>query len=1443
MKQMTTVLLICLAAGAAWADESAGVQLEPPLIIRDATIVPRAGERLEHASLLIMDGRIAAIGKDIVAPAGARAIDAAGKFVYPGFIDAYSRAGLGKARYDAADERRVEGAFPSISDSPQIVTVEGNRNGIFARRDALEFVDVESNADERARGRGLTAALLAPPEAMVGGTASLISLDTRPLRSRVLRQHAGMSASFEPAATRGVLLRGRYPRTPLGVAAHWRQFLSDAQWYAKLRDWAEKDPTRVIDAPIDPDLEAMQPVVNGQRVLFWEADRADEILRALNIAEEFGANLVIVGGREADEVVERLRETETPVVLTIARLPEVRVPVDDIGKLRAATRDRPALGDDWRKRAFAPTEAFELAETYRAERLRTATALEEAGIPWALSFRDLKKRDEPTKLLHEMIEAGVPREAATRALTTTAARICGVATGMGSLREGAIANVTVLDQELGEKDARVTDVVIAGRLYAHELDERHTGRDNDDEDADAEESNDAQAAAAAADAGRKEDAADIEPTPLDPILTHEPSWMIETDAERTPAFHTGGSVLLRNATVLTVTDGDKYESDVLIVDGKIRSIGKDLRPAQRTRELDLTGHVVMPGIFDPHAHIALDAVNEGTMSVTPEVRCQDVIRHDDPAIYWALTGGTTTIHTMHGSANTIGGQNIILKLKYGQSADALILAEQIPTVKFALGENVKRQGMTRGRWRPEDPRRFPGTRMGVETVLNRALYAGREYAAAREAAKQAGVDARPFRRDLRLEALADIIAGDIWVNCHCYRADEILRLLATCERFGIRVGGLHHCLEAYRILPEIARHGCGTATFADWWAYKIEAYDAVPHNAGELLKYGVNSTIKSDSSDLMRHMTLEAAKAAKYGGLTPNQALALITINPARLFGLHERLGSIEIGKDADLAIFNGHPLDTFSKCVVTLIEGEAYYTHPSFDVARFSGDATKRDWGAADAAPRPVKHFESVAGGHASGKMSTVNPRLRGPDRGRSSAELVAIAAERQPKAYIIRGGTVHPVSGPVIKDADVLIVDDEIRAVGSGLDIPDGAEEVDARGLHVWPGLINAATNVGLYEIGQVEVTVDSSESGEFQPDVRAVSAFNPQSAMVGITRAEGVLTVLSIPNRPTIAGQAGLLDLEGWTMDEMLIEPEVGLVVNLPVEPAEGVYEKVKPDRRRQDDDDEEEEDSPSSDALRRLDRFFRDAKLYADERAQRVAGAFKPHLAADPRFDAMMPYVLGQKPVMFNVNSYQAILEALLFAERHALKPIILGGAEAWKLADLLAERDVPVIYQGTMMLPRRVGGVATASDAWWGQYEALRSLEAAGVKWCLSYRDASLAKLLPLDAGMAIAHGLDPDAAVRAQTLGAAEILGVADRMGSLEPGKLATVIVTTDHVCQATNEVRFAFVRGAPTSLETKHTREIERFLARPTPDLPAAPELRGPTSQTNWRRGASSSD
>ncbi len=337
--------------------------------------------------------------------------------------------------------------------------------------------------------------------------------------------------------------------------------------------------------------------------------------------------------------------------------------------------------------------------------------------------------------------------------------------------------------------------------------------------------------------------------------------------------------------------------------------------------IEAAGLVAMPGIIDTHSHIAIQGgVNEFSLSIVPEVRVKDVVTGDDVSIFRALAGGTTTARLLHGSANTIGGQDAVVKLRYGKPGRDLIIRDAPQGVKFALGENVTRsQG------------RFPNSRMGVESVIERAFEEGKAYLAEWKSYEQSpsqepGQGWPAPRRDLRLEALGKIVEGSIKIHSHCYRSDEILMLLRTAERFGIRVQSLQHVLEGYKVAAEISEHGASASTFSDWWAYKVEAYDAIPFNAALLTKAGANVCIKSDSEELNRHLNLEAAKMVKYGGVSEAEALAMITLNPARELGLDRRLGSIETGKDADIVLFNAHPFDAFSRCELAIIDGEVCF-------------------------------------------------------------------------------------------------------------------------------------------------------------------------------------------------------------------------------------------------------------------------------------------------------------------------------------------------------------------------------------------------------------------------------------------------------------------------------------------------------------------------------------
>ncbi len=385
-------------------------------------------------------------------------------------------------------------------------------------------------------------------------------------------------------------------------------------------------------------------------------------------------------------------------------------------------------------------------------------------------------------------------------------------------------------------------------------------------------------------------------------------------------------LVIQNGTILTVTKGTLHGS-VLIRDGKIVQVGENIKVPSGATVINAAGQFVMPGIIDCHSHIAAESINEGSVSVSSMVGIQDVLNPEDIAIYRALAGGVTTANVLHGSANAIGGKCSVIKMRWGKSADELLFAGSKPGIKFALGENPKRRGG--GTAFGATTLRYPATRMGVEDVIREAFTEARAYQASwklYDARKAKGELVIPPARDLKLEPLVEVLEGQRLVHAHCYRQDEILMLLRVADEFGFKIRTLQHVLEGYKVAKEIAAHGAGASTFSDWWAYKVEAYDAIPYNAAIMTRKGVLVSINSDSDELMRHLNNEAAKTMKYGGLTETEALSLITINPAKQLMINSQVGSIEAGKDADITIFDGHPLSNFSKVIMVLIDGQIYF-------------------------------------------------------------------------------------------------------------------------------------------------------------------------------------------------------------------------------------------------------------------------------------------------------------------------------------------------------------------------------------------------------------------------------------------------------------------------------------------------------------------------------------
>ncbi|HEY4878672.1 MAG TPA: amidohydrolase family protein [Candidatus Acidoferrales bacterium] len=420
------------------------------------------------------------------------------------------------------------------------------------------------------------------------------------------------------------------------------------------------------------------------------------------------------------------------------------------------------------------------------------------------------------------------------------------------------------------------------------------------------------------------------------------AWMVASPrayAQNAP------TIFIQNATIFTVTQGNIEHGGILIKDGKIAAVGTDLKAPEGAMIIDGTGQFVIPGIIDCHSHIAVDgSVNEGGPAVSSMANIADVLNPDDISIYDDLAGGVTVANVLHGSANPIGGQTIVIKLRWGKPASELPFQGAVPGIKFALGENPKRSGFTPP---PGIPDRYPATRLGVEEVIRQAFIEATEYKKqwddynTRKTAGEQGLVAP--RRNEQLEPLVEVMEGKRYVHSHCYRADEILMLMRVAKEFGFKVRTFQHVLEGYKVADEIAASGAGGSTFSDWWGYKVEAYDAIPYNAALMTERGVVVSINSDDAEEARQLNQEAAKSMKYGGMSANDALKMITINPAIQLGIDKRVGSIEVGKDADLVIYNHNPLSVYAVAQKTLIDGQIYFDRQRDIAGRAALDKEKQ--------------------------------------------------------------------------------------------------------------------------------------------------------------------------------------------------------------------------------------------------------------------------------------------------------------------------------------------------------------------------------------------------------------------------------------------------------------------------------------------------------------------
>lgn len=1416
--------------------------------IKDARVVTEPGKVLPKATVVIRDGVIEAVGADVKAPADALVMDGTGLTVYPGFLDAMSNWG-----YDNA-LRRSEGGAPAPEDlaaEALAATKPDNRKGItpeFQVRTALKSASdapaeqpagppAGAPTGKRGGGRGgaaaaaargeddpadgwrkvgFTAHLIAPDGGIIVGQSALVSLNGATSRESVLRSPVALHA-----ALRSVQGGSDYPRALMGVVAHARQTFLDAGWYA--RTWAAFEQAGGVGKrpPLDPALAALGPALEGKIPVVFEADTRDEIHRALDFAAEFHLRPILYGGRDAAKVADRLKAENVPVLLRVAYSEGAPRRRFGFGPPPAAGAEEPPAEDD-----PTPARAKTDRERKQKEEAGAAAALHKAGVRFAFSTQGLGNGpyEKFRTNLRKAVEAGLPADAALQALTRDAAQILGVEKQLGTITPGKAAHVIVTDGDFLAAKTQVRYAFADGVRFEYEK--------GDDQAAEGKRDFAKRGGRGGKGGEKKDDKEKEKDVAKKGDKSPEPATEIEAD--RHPKVHTGGNVLVRGATVLTVTKGTLPDTDILIQSGKITAVGKNLEAPAGVKVIDAKGMFVMPGVIDTHCHFAVSGgVNEFSLSVVPEVRVRDVIDSEDVQIYRALAGGVTTARLLHGSANVIGGQDAVIKLKYGEPAGKLLLADAPRGVKFALGENVKR---TDGR--------FPNTRLGVEAVLIRAFTEAQAYRHARdeyESAKQSGRPAREPRRDLRLEALSDVLSGDLRVHCHCYRADEILMLLRVADRFGFKIRSLQHVLEGYKIAAEIADHGASCSTFSDWWAYKIEAFDAIPYNAALLNEAGAVVCLKSDSNELMRHLYQEAAKGVKYGGMSDDEALKMITLNGAKQLGLDKRTGSIEVGKDGDLAVFNGHPLNSYSRCEMSIVEGEVYFQRsekltpfapaaaaPAKPAAPFKVPAPGKDY----VLEGVTVHGSTLENGSASrvlirdGKIARIDT-VRGPDGNSQQAakeleELEpAILSHKQAILGIERlieetkGKLKNPNdrNNPAMKKLSQDLESEKaalrrqqakLRPILEAMARTDSPPPPDAnvtvvqaKGLHLYPGMIDAATVLGLTEVDSARETHDFTEGGDFQPDLRASIAINPDSELIPVTRANGVTTVLTRPTGSIIAGQGALINLAGWVPREMTVVDPVALNIEFPGafptmtgDPTLPMIGRAIAKKQREE-------------KLHRLRELFKQALAYDEARK---ASSSRP---VNPRLEALVPYVRGQKPVLIQANRAKEISEALKFSDEFKLKTIISGGLEAWKVVDELKKRKVPVVLGPVMTLPQE------SYDPYDAPFTCALRLHEAGVPFCIRSTGTSNTRNLPYEAAMAVSYGLPPEEGLKAVTLYPAKILGVADQLGSIDVGKRANLVLTNGDMLQASTQVVALFIDGKPLEPTNKQTRLYDRYRER----------------------------
>ncbi len=936
MKTILTILLILLA-NLAFAQENTfpvnGVNTQSNIFyaFTNAHIVIDETTEFDNATLLIKNGIIEQVGPNMAIPTNAVIIDCKGKWIYPSFIDAYvpnlnltaqksNEVGGGREQYEST----TKGAYYwNQSIKPEI--------------NAANHVVYDDKTAEEYRNLGFGTVNTFYNDGIIRGTSAIVTLGKEKEYKSIIQSQGALQLSFNKGSS-----RQEYPSSLMGSIALLRQALYDAKWY---KNSTEKKETNLS-------LVALNNSMGLPMIM--ETSNKLNVLRASKIAKEFNLPFIIKTNGDEYQNIKDIKQSGFSFIVPI-NFPAT-YDVEDPSDANYVT--------------LADLKHWELAPS-------NLSILHNQNIVFAITSNGLTDKKDFWPNIRKAINLGLPKNAVLKALLTTPANQLKIADKVGSLKIGRLANFLISNGDVFNKNTIILQNWIQGQSHTLKQESKFDLRGNYDltinqnlklNIAGEKENIKAQViqdtlkykTTIKADRGNLTITYDVKNVgivrligaynpqsksmngtaylpdginmPWNASFTKEFIDTSKTKVDEIKKYETGKiifpftaygfteqpaqqSMHIKNATVWTnEVEGILKETDVILADGKIKSVGKNLVTPSGAIVIDGTGKHVTPGIIDEHSHIAIsNGVNEGGQSVTAEVSIADVVNSEDINIYRQLSGGVTTSQLLHGSANCIGGQSAIIKLRWGQLPEKMKIAGADGFIKCALGENVKQSN-----WGEGYRSRFPQTRMGVEQTFIDAFTRAREY--------EKKINTPNFRRDLECDVLLEILNKKRFITCHSYVQSEINMLMHVADSFGFKVNTFTHILEGYKVADKMKVHGANASTFSDWWAYKMEVADAIPYNGALLHKMGVNTSFNSDDAEMARRLFQEAGKAVKYGNVSEEDALKFVTLNPAKMLHLDNNIGSLKVGKDADVVVWTGNPLSVYSRAQQTIIDGILYF-------------------------------------------------------------------------------------------------------------------------------------------------------------------------------------------------------------------------------------------------------------------------------------------------------------------------------------------------------------------------------------------------------------------------------------------------------------------------------------------------------------------------------------